>query len=49
MVKFLSKDNITINAIAPGFVDTDWQKEKSEWLREKIKGKVALKRFASEN
>ena len=48
MVKFLSKDNITINAIAPGFVDTDWQKEKSEWLREKIKGKVALKRFASE-
>ncbi len=48
MVKFLSKDNITINAIAPGFVDTDWQKEKPEWLREKIKGKVALKRFASE-
>ncbi len=49
MVKFLSKDNITINAIAPGFVDTDWQKEKPEWLREKIKGKVALKRFAQED
>ncbi len=49
MVKFLSKDSITINAIAPGFVDTDWQKEKPEWLREKIKGKVALKRFAKED
>lgn len=49
MVKFLSKDNITINAIAPGFVDTDWQKEKPDWLREKIKGKVALNRFAHEN
>lgn len=46
MVKFLSKDQIRINAIAPGFVDTDWQKDKPDWLREKIKGKVALKRFA---
>jgi len=46
MVKFLSKEKIRINAIAPGFVDTDWQKEKPEWLREKIKGKVALNRFA---
>jgi len=49
MVKFLSADEIRINAIAPGFVDTNWQKEKPEWLREKIKGKVALKRFAHEN
>ncbi|MCW3806397.1 SDR family NAD(P)-dependent oxidoreductase [Plebeiibacterium marinum] len=48
MVKFLSIDGIRINAIAPGFVDTDWQKNKPEWLREKIKGKVALKRFAKE-
>jgi len=49
MVKFLSKDHIRINAIAPGFVDTDWQKEKPEWLREKIKGKIALNRFAEPN
>ncbi|RUT80093.1 SDR family oxidoreductase [Ancylomarina longa] len=46
MVKFLSKDEIRINAIAPGFVDTDWQKEKPDWLREKIKAKIALQRFA---
>lgn len=46
LVKFLSKDKITINAIAPGFVDTDWQKEKPDWLREKITGKIALQRFA---
>ncbi|MBN2598684.1 MAG: SDR family oxidoreductase [Marinifilaceae bacterium] len=45
MVKFLSKDKITINAIAPGFVDTDWQKEKPDWLREKITKKIALERF----
>ncbi|BAX78587.1 SDR family NAD(P)-dependent oxidoreductase [Labilibaculum antarcticum] len=48
MVKFLSQDKIRINAIAPGFVDTDWQKDKPEWLREKIKSKIALKRFAKE-
>jgi len=46
MVKFLSKDEIRINAIAPGFVDTDWQKEKPAWLRDKIKDKIALQRFA---
>jgi 3-oxoacyl-[acyl-carrier protein] reductase len=49
MVKFLSKDQIRINAIAPGFVDTDWQKDKPDWLRDKIKGKIALNRFAEEN
>lgn len=48
MVKHLSADQIRINAIAPGFVDTNWQKDKPEWLREKIKQKIALKRFAKE-
>lgn len=48
MVKHLSADQIRINAIAPGFVDTDWQKDKPDWLREKIKQKIALKRFAQE-
>ncbi len=48
MVKFLSPQKIRINAIAPGFVDTDWQKDKPEWLREKLKGKIALGRFATE-
>lgn len=48
MVKYLSTDGIRINGIAPGFVDTDWQKDKPEWLREKIKNKIALKRFAAE-
>ena len=49
MVKFLSKDQIRINAIAPGFVDTVWQKDKPEWLREKLKQKIALNRFAEES
>lgn len=49
MVKFLSKDQIRINAIAPGFVDTDWQKDKPDWLREKLQSKIALQRFAEED
>ena len=37
---------IRVNCICPGFVDTDWQSQKPQWLREKISSKIALKRFA---
>lgn len=37
---------IRVNCICPGFVDTDWQQQKPEWLKEKISSKIALKRFA---
>lgn len=37
---------IRVNCICPGFVDTDWQLQKPEWLKEKISSKIALKRFA---
>lgn len=37
---------IRVNTICPGFVETNWQKEKPEWLKEKIIQKTALKRFA---
>lgn len=39
-------DGVRVNCICPGFVDTEWQKNKPEWLREKITSKIALKRFA---
>ena len=36
---------IRVNAIAPGFVDTDWQKTKPAEIRRNIENKIALERF----
>ena len=47
LVKCLASTELRINAIAPGFVETEWQKEKPEWIKEKIKSKIALKRFCT--
>ena len=51
MAKNLVKDfdgtQVTVNVIAPGFVDTDWQKNKPEEIRNNICQKTALHRFAS--
>ena len=46
LVKVLAKKKITINAVCPGFVNTDWQNTKPTALRRKIENKIALKRFA---
>lgn len=46
LCKELSPRGIRINAVAPGFVDTEWQKSKPAELRERIEGKIALGRFA---
>lgn len=45
LVKFLSPYQIRINAVAPGFVDTEWQKDKPEEIRRNIENKLALGRF----
>jgi 3-oxoacyl-[acyl-carrier protein] reductase len=45
LVKVLAPRRIRVNVVAPGFIDTEWQREKPPWLREKIEGKIALKRF----
>jgi len=47
LVKEFAERNITVNTIAPGFVDTPWQKNKPEDIRRSIEGKIALGRFAS--
>ncbi|WRS31164.1 SDR family oxidoreductase [Actinomycetaceae bacterium MB13-C1-2] len=46
LVKFLSPRLIRVNAVAPGFVDTEWQKSKPTEIRDSINSKIALGRFA---
>jgi 3-oxoacyl-[acyl-carrier protein] reductase len=45
LVKFLSPYRIRVNGIAPGFVDTEWQKTKPADIRQNIENKIALGRF----
>ena len=45
LVKFLQPYKIRVNAVAPGFVDTEWQKNKPAEIRKSIEGKIALERF----
>ena len=47
LVKEFEGTGTTVNAIAPGFVETEWQKNKPLQIRENINNKTALKRFAS--
>lgn len=46
LVKEFEGTNTTVNTIVPGFVDTEWQKDKPESIRQSIYGKTAVKRFA---
>lgn len=45
LVKFLAPYDLRINAVAPGFVDTEWQKTKPVEIRRNIENKIALGRF----
>lgn len=51
MIKYLSKElsvrNITVNSIAPGFINTDWQESKPEEQKRRITDKTILKRFGN--
>lgn len=47
LVKYFIDKAITVNVIAPGFVDTPWQLDKDPSHRKRIEEKIALKRFAS--
>lgn len=47
LVKELEPYQIRVAGIAPGFVDTEWQKSKPHHIRQSIEAKVAQHRFAS--
>lgn len=47
LVKEFEGTGTTVNAIAPGFVNTEWQKNKPRQIRENICRKTAMGRFAN--
>lgn len=47
MVKEFEGTGTTVNAIVPGFVETPWQKEKPEEIKQNIYRKTAIHRFAT--
>ena len=47
LVKSFEATDTTVNAIAPGFVETEWQASKPAEIRQNIYAKSAVKRFAS--
>lgn len=47
LVKEFEGTGTTVNAIVPGFVETPWQKEKPEEIKQNIYMKTAIHRFAT--
>lgn len=47
LVKEFEGSGTTVNAVVPGFVETPWQKEKPEEIKQNIYRKTAIHRFAS--
>ncbi len=47
LVKEFEGTGTTVNAIVPGFVETPWQKDKPQEIKQNIYNKTAIHRFAS--
>lgn len=47
LVKEFEGTGTTVNAVIPGFVETPWQKEKPEQIKQNIYKKTAIHRFAT--
>lgn len=47
LVKEFESTGTTVNVVIPGFVETPWQKDKPEEIKQKIYEKTAIHRFAS--
>ncbi len=46
LVKFFEEKGIRVNGVAPGFVESEWHKNKPQEIRNNITSKIALKRFS---
>lgn len=46
LVKYFADKKVTVNTVAPGFVETPWQGDKPLEQKQRIQSKTALKRFA---
>ncbi len=49
LVKELEPKSIRINALAPGFVDTQWQENRTQESYDRVNNKIALHRFGKAN
>lgn len=47
LVKFMAEKEIRVNGVAPGFIDTEWQKTKATEIRKRIENKIALNKFGT--
>lgn len=47
LVKFYVDRSIRVNAVAPGFVETEWHADKPAFIRERITEKIAMGRFST--
>lgn len=47
LVKFFDDRRVSVNAIAPGFIETRWQKDRTDESYERINRKIAAHRFGT--
>lgn len=45
LVKFFDEEQVRVNAIAPGFIETRWQNNRTDESRQRINRKIAAHRF----
>ena len=46
-MKYFDDKHVCINAVAPGFIETPWQKDRTDESRQRINAKIAAHRFGT--